>query len=550
MSNFLCISVRFLEPAFHGRGDLGEPEWPPSPLRVFQALVAAAAGSWNERTTLTSANHALCWLEEQPPPLLIAPQVIRSSNNKYRLYVPDNVADLVARSWVRGNDASIADYRTEKDVHCVRLPADNPAVHYLYPITMAGSGAEASLETLTRAAHSLTHLGWGVDMVVGHAEIITEDQAAALSGERWLPTTDFTATTYRVPQAGTLQALAEKHTAFLERIDGTDSFKPVPPLSTFGVTGYRTTMEYQPRPFAAFSLLKPDASGFRAFDTPRRLKAVAGMLRNAAKRAAFEAGWEPDQINGYILGHAERPGEPHRAVDGPRLGFLPVPSIQPKVARAVTEIRRVIVVQFNGENPQFKRLANLLSGTELIPKPSPDAAGSALFADELEWETPALPDANEPLAMLARLPNTEKTIERYVGSASTWATVTPVILPGYDDPRHFRRRLGQGGIDSDEQRRLLEKLDERVEALLRLAITQAGYPQELAQHAQLEWSGAGYWPGIDLASRYALPAKLNKFPRLHVRITWRNREGNRLEIPGPICLGGGRFAGFGLFAAQ
>ena len=41
MSNQLCISVTLLDGRFHGRGDGGVPEWPPSPLRLFQALVAA-----------------------------------------------------------------------------------------------------------------------------------------------------------------------------------------------------------------------------------------------------------------------------------------------------------------------------------------------------------------------------------------------------------------------------------------------------------------------------------------------------------------------------
>ena len=52
MNSFLCITIRFLQPYAHGRGEEGEPEWPPSPLRVLQALVAAGAGRWNERRTL------------------------------------------------------------------------------------------------------------------------------------------------------------------------------------------------------------------------------------------------------------------------------------------------------------------------------------------------------------------------------------------------------------------------------------------------------------------------------------------------------------------
>ncbi len=48
MPYFFCITVRFLDSAFHGRGDRGKPEWPPSPLRLFLALIAAAAARWRE----------------------------------------------------------------------------------------------------------------------------------------------------------------------------------------------------------------------------------------------------------------------------------------------------------------------------------------------------------------------------------------------------------------------------------------------------------------------------------------------------------------------
>ncbi len=41
MIRYLCISATFLDGRFHGRRDGGESEWPPSPLRLFQALVAA-----------------------------------------------------------------------------------------------------------------------------------------------------------------------------------------------------------------------------------------------------------------------------------------------------------------------------------------------------------------------------------------------------------------------------------------------------------------------------------------------------------------------------
>ena len=71
-SSSLCISIRFLQSMCHARGDLEQPEWPPSPLRVFQSLVAAAAARWNEREHIEHADDELRWMERQPPPLIIA----------------------------------------------------------------------------------------------------------------------------------------------------------------------------------------------------------------------------------------------------------------------------------------------------------------------------------------------------------------------------------------------------------------------------------------------------------------------------------------------
>jgi len=147
MPTHLCISIRFLQPYSHGRGEDAQPEWPPSPLRLFQALVAGSAGRWNERKTLTSAAPALKWLEIQQAPQIVAGGVA-GSHESYRLFVPDNVADKVAVSWCNGRDADIAGCRVEKDVRSVSLSGD--AVHYLYPLPN-GHGAHLEVLALKQA---------------------------------------------------------------------------------------------------------------------------------------------------------------------------------------------------------------------------------------------------------------------------------------------------------------------------------------------------------------------------------------------------------------
>jgi CRISPR-associated protein Csb2 len=96
---------------------------------------------------------------------------------------------------------------------------------------------------------------------------------------------------------------------------------------------------------------------------------------------------------------------------------------------------------------------------------------------------------------------------------------------------------------------MLERLSARIDGLLRKAIVQVGFSQELAEHAQVEWGKVGFWRGTDLADRYGVPDHLKRFPRYHVKIHWRDAQNQPLEIPGPVCFGGGRFYGLALFAA-
>lgn len=252
MSSALCMTIRFLQPCFHGRTDGGETEWPPSPLRMFQSLTAAAAARWRNPTLFESAAEALRWLERQAPPLIIAPKAA-AAETKYRIYVPDNVGDKVAKSWNCGGNASVADYRTEKDIRPMRLAGE--AIHYVFTVE---DSEQIPIDLLRSASRSITHLGWGIDMVVGDASIRSPEEVAILAGERWQPVEDPSAVGYRMTVPGTLTNLIRKHAAFLSRIQSTE-FHPVPPLTRFRIVGYRHALQPPGRPFAAFTLLNSDA---------------------------------------------------------------------------------------------------------------------------------------------------------------------------------------------------------------------------------------------------------------------------------------------------
>ncbi len=532
MPSHFALSIRFLDPAFHGRRDGGESEWPPSPLRVFQSLVAAGAARTRRAEGLSPQTpSALKWLERQAAPTLVAPVGITGSG--YRLSVPNNAMDIVARAWSRGSesnsgDANPATHRTMKTIRPTHLLGGD-GVHYLWslpePLTDEVRG---HVETLSEVARSVVAVGWGIDMVVAHGAIMTDEQAEALPGERWRPSKGTGGTHLRVPREGTFDALNVRYRRFLDRL-GPDGFSAPPPLSTYATPGYRRATDPPPRPVAAFSLLKLDASGFRAFDTTRRALTIAGMVRHAARLAAQDAGWPDPRINAFVLGHGEVENVvDHVAVGPKRFAYLPLPSIEGRGeagARVVGSVRRVLLSSFAEDcEVEIAWARRALSGQEL--------AG----------------EDRKPVALLSLLPGNDKVVLHYTRPASSWATVTPVVLPGHDDPAHYRRRL-RHVRSAGEQRQLLGFLNDRVDALLRKAIVHSGFSQTLANHAELEWRKVGFWPGADLAMRYGVPDHLKRFPRFHVRLHWRDANERPVEVPGPVCLGGGRFYGLGLFAA-
>ncbi len=413
-------------------------------------------------------------------PTIVTPDV-EQERSPYRVYVPNNVGDIVAAAWARGSsDASIAEHRVEKDVRPSRL-IDGDAVHYLFPLR---DGNCPHLEILTAAARSITHLGWGVDMVAADASVITEEEAARLPGERWLAA-KVGGTPLRVPQLGTLDALIEKHRAFLNRL-GPDGFHPVPPLSAFRVVGYRRDRDPASRPHVAFRLLDPDTGKPRSYPATDPVK-VAGMIRCAAGKVATDSGHHDQAwIDRFVYGHHDGP----ESFD--RFSYLPLPSIQPI---GVGRISRVLIAE---------------------PR---EAAGH-----EIAWLKPRLAGElaiNEQGRNALLIPLTgDYVLSQYVKTAETWSTVTPVALPGSDD-----------GVSS------------KTDKLLAKMFRHAGYAPE--DVAELEYHRVPFLRGAEDAMRYrpSEPHHLAHCTMYHMRIRWR------FPMPGPLAFGAGRHCGLGVFAA-
>lgn len=505
MSLNLVLSFRFLGPWFHGRGDEGKPEWPPSPLRAFQALVASAGRAG----TLESIRGALTSLEERPPPLVVAPEASASTVG-YRLSVPHNAMDLVAKQWVRGDDGNASEHRTMKNVRPHRLP-HAAVVHYVWRF----DGDTSPAASLIAAARGVVSLGWGVDLVVGDGVVVDDSGVDRLSEGLtvWVARLDGRHE-LRVPQKGTLDDLERRHGAFLCRTSFADpTLRPPPPLSAFSIMTYGRIGQQRCHEVAAFTLMRVDSDKFRAFATARRGMAVAGMLRHAVRMAAERAGWQAERVASSLLGHGRAPAA--------RLLLVPVPSIEPRGvgAESVGAVRRVMVFSTDQSSRDTAWARRALGGVDLV--------------DEQSGEVQAVLASGSPY---------DRVFDRYCTESRVWATVTPVLLPGHDDPGGLKKKV-QLARSGDEQRCLLRRLMKRREALVRKALRQAGLGDEMALAPEIEMSDVGFIAGVEHARRYAVPRHLVAAPRFHVKLTWPS------NVTGPLCIGRGRFSGLGLFAA-
>jgi CRISPR-associated protein Csb2 len=114
----LLISVRFHDGRYHGAGD-----WPPSPARLFQALVASASQG---EILAKSDKDAFKWLESLKGAPVIATPLMRPGQS-FKNFVPNNDRDSVeSKKFENHTDylAALAKIRTSKDIRPVLFDAE------------------------------------------------------------------------------------------------------------------------------------------------------------------------------------------------------------------------------------------------------------------------------------------------------------------------------------------------------------------------------------------------------------------------------------------
>jgi len=532
MGRSLCISVTYLLGRYHGQTDNARaPEWPPSPLRFFQALVAAAHAGRGSSPLPDDVEAALRWLERRDPPLILAPPSHDAA--PYALSVPNNDLDKPARAWAAGREPGEneqpAKLRTIKTVRPSTLDAGEngdggDTVHFLWPVFDADwLNAEPHCRAIAVLARRVIALGWGLDLVAACARVLDGAQAAALSGTRWRPVERMLDPRSRrpVPVEGSLDALRRRHAEFLNRIQLDTKGRPsvynhVRPITErsdkWQPVAYLPHTRVPPRPFAAFALrpVEPGArSPWRAFSQDRAV-CLAAMLRHAACEAAKAdldvdlaghprpGAWRTREwAEQFVAGHGPRK-ENGRFIDDnwPRFSYLPLPSIGHR--RADGLIRRLLIAEpHDGAGHHAQWAATRLAGANLV--------------DE---------QTGEIVAMLERLDprdGADRVLPLYLGRARKWVTATPIVLPGYD------------GLKLDKAARLFSR-----------ACDQAGLPPGSVE--SFEFVGPPAHAGS--AGRFFVPKYLRGWPLRWAVVRFRE------EVTGPVALGAGRHCGLGVLSVN
>jgi CRISPR-associated protein Csb2 len=491
MGRQLCISVTFLDPLFHGKGDDKVPEWPPSPMRLFQALLAGSRTGCCGRQWSDTKTEAFRWLERQDPPVVVTPATRRAT--ALRLFVPNNDSD---KKFDR------QDRLTSKIVHPHRL-LDGDTLHYLWAIDEGQwDTAKSHAELLCAEARCLLALGWGIDQVVGNGRILTDAEAAALPGQRWRawevhrPGQQMT----RTPVADSLDNLEQVHRSFLDRIKD-KQYRPSLKLRKFGTVAYVRQTVLPARPCAVFEL--PDGVSFRQEDAVK----VAAMLRSLTCRLAkADTHKFPGGSELYVAGHVEDDSPNHA-----RFSYLPLPTIGHPHADGM--VRRLLIAEPFGGDGRCARWAQ-------------QRLRNAILKDE---------DGNERGILLDPWrPGSNEMIRGYVGKkegSRTWCTVTPVILPGYDDVKAITQVKNKSPL--------------KAERLLFKCLVHAGIPLESVAGVTLR--RAPFWPGSQHPKLYRRPdylADQHARPGWHVRLVFHE------PVSGPLSIGAGRHIGLGIFAAM
>jgi CRISPR-associated protein Csb2 len=514
MPRMLLLSVHFHEGRYYGR-----PEWPPSPARLFQALVAGAASGKN---LPDEDRAALAWLEQREPPVIAAPA--KRDGRRFTNYVPNNDLDSVGRDPRR-----ISEIRAGKAIKPLLFDA---SIALIYAWSFGDD--EKHARRLCVIAELLYQLGRGVDMAWARGEIIDADEAetrlATHAGAIYRPGAGDGGIVLPSPQKGSLASLERRFVEIGNRFKTDKSGRQAQIYSQASKPRFSPVVYASPPQHFLFDLRElTDEEPFAMWRLPCAVNFVE-RIRDLA--AASLKSRRPDAaatVDRIFIGRDAK-----EADKSERIRIVPLPSIgSPHVVPA---IRRVLV-----EVPPNCPL----SGMDI------EGAFSGILVSE------SVNSENGEVVETRLLPAEDRDMLRHYGvddrnGHRVWRSVTPVALPESAarrriDPQRLRKELatarGSAGQELKEAKSGAERLAEesRATAAVLRSLRNAGVVASAdAIRLQREpFTGRGA-----RAEDFAPETRFAKERLWHVEITFAK------PLRGPLLIGDGRYLGLGLMAPQ
>src|SRR5581483_702456 len=326
----LVIYVRLHDGRYHGRGD-----WPPSPARLFQALVAGAGLSGPLEET---EREALTWLEKLSAPSIAVPRAWQPRRGVL-FYMPNNDSD-----GIEGDPSMMAKIRTATKIFRPYLfDAGIPFV-YAWPLGQEPADQQRT-ETICSLAERLYQLGRGIDMAWAWGETLDDDEVEALLAaypdQVFHPSKNGSGRMLPTPFPGSLESLKLRYQANGERVSCLKEGKKVkvvfrqPPKPRFQLTPYDSPPSRQ-----MYEVRDPvEEAVFVPWPLERSYGLVVRLRDAAVARLKGAMPARAADIDRALVGH--KPDGTNDCPPESRVRIIPLPSIGHM--HADREIRRVLV---------------------------------------------------------------------------------------------------------------------------------------------------------------------------------------------------------------
>ena len=507
MPHALLLTLRFYDGRYHGL-----PDWPPSPARLFQALIAGIASG----TALESDDvEALEWLESLAPPAIAAPKVMRGQG--YLHYLPNNDLDAVG-----GDPRRMSKIRTaKKTIRPMLFDAGAPLLY----VWFFDSSDEMLAGRICTIAERLYQFGRGVDMAWAQAEVLDIKEAERRLDEH----------------GGTLHRPTESNSGVLQACPGPGSLKSL--IERYKAMGKRFRSENTGKK-TQYAFTQPPKPRFRqvAYDSPPAL--LLYDLRHLAKTSEFQ----PWPLTGIA-----RLTEAVRDAAAERLAAA-LPDKAACIERVFGRVRDLSAA----DKAQRIRIAPLPS----IGHPNAESSirrvlveippNCPLPVDDLKWafsglhlgsdpKTGEIQDDSPPMLIEAddwRMPDHYGVERNGKQTFHLWSTVTPVALP-----ERAARRRSDPARRNETAKDAKERLAEETRA--------AGAVRQALRHAGIETAVAAVRVQREpFRARGARAEEFARATRFSGHRLWHVEVAFTAPRDGPILIGDGRYLGLGLMAPE